>query len=279
MSTATAAAPITRTGLTATEAAHWREHGWVAVPDFFSPAEIAVLRGELEALKQAGKLRNVATIGDGKTHSTSSFNLQICPVGPHSRPIRALAYAAKVRAAITTLLGETAIQHLDQIFLKPGRHGVGTNWHTDNAYFRSSVVAAGTGMWIALHDATRANGTMQIIPGSHRAELAHRRDGGSDHHITCADAIDSASARHIEMPAGGVLFFNYGVAHATGPNTTDHERAGLALHFVQESHLSKDDGWSTRQDAWKRRIATGGDGGKAVHGEDLRGVWEDTVGG
>jgi ectoine hydroxylase-related dioxygenase (phytanoyl-CoA dioxygenase family) len=277
MSTATAIAHATRTGLTAAESAHWREHGWVAVPDFFAAAEVAILRAELAALQTAGKLRNVATVGDGKTHSTTAFNLQICPVGPHSRPIRALAYAAKVRAAIISLLGDSACQHLDQIFLKPGRHGAGTNWHTDNAYFQSTVVEAGTGMWIALHDANRANGTMQIVPGSHRQDLAHRRDGGSDHHITCADVIDPAKAVHIELPAGGVLFFNYGVAHATGPNTTDHERAGLALHFLQEQHFKLSDGWTTPATVWQRRIGSQSDGGKHIHGEDLRGVWESLV--
>ena len=278
MSTATAPAPTIRTGLTAAEAAHWREHGWVAIPDFFNATEVAILRQELAALQAAGKLRNVATVGDGKTHSTNSFNLQICPVGPHSRPIRALAYAAKVRAAITGLLGDSACQHLDQIFLKPGRHGAGTNWHTDNAYFKSSVVEAGTGMWIAVHDANRANGTMQILPGSHRQQFSHRRDGGSDHHITCADAVDPAAARHIELPAGGVLFFNYGIAHATGPNTTDHERAGLALHFLQEEHLSRSDGWTTPATVWQRRIGSRSDGGNSIHGEDLRGAWEALVG-
>ena len=269
--------PATRTGLTEGEIAHWRTHGWVAVPDFFQPAEVAVLRNELQVLKDDGKLRNVATTGEGATTATTALNLQICPVGPHSRPIRALAYAAKVRAAIIGLLGDSAFQHLDQIFLKPGRHGVGTNWHTDNAYFCSSVVDAGTGMWISLHDANRANGTIQIIPGSHRLDLAHRRDAGSDHHVTCADVIDPATARHIELPAGGVLFFNYGVAHATGANTTDLERAGLALHFLQEQHLSPGDSWTTPADVGQRRIGSLGDGGRLRHGEDLRGVWEELI--
>lgn len=277
MSTSNASPSTVRSGLSTVEAAHWREHGWVAVPDFFTAAEIAVLRGELASLQAEGKLRNVATIGDGKTTSTTSFNLQICPVGPCSRPIRSLAYAAKVRAAIIALLGDSACHHLDQIFLKPGRHGVGTNWHTDNAYFQSNDVEAGTGMWIALHDANRSNGCMQIVPGSHRRDLTHRRDGGSDHHITCVDMIDTSEARHIELPAGGVLFFNYGVAHATGPNTTDRERAGLALHFLQEDKLKKSTAWNVPTNIEERRIGPHGDGGLRWHGEDLRGVWEQLL--
>ena len=272
-------APAPRTGLTEAEAAHWHTHGYVAVPDFLTPAEIGVLRAEIIALQTVGKLRNVATDSDGRTTSSQAANLQLCPIGPHSRPIRALAYARKVSAAINALLGDSAVQHLDQVFYKPARHGAGTGWHTDNAYFRSPVVEAGTGMWIAIHDATRANGTMMIIPGSHRRDWQHRRDLGSDHHITCADAVDPAQALAIELPAGGVLFFNYGVVHATGPNTTDHDRAGLALHFIQDAAISdhSQEHFIPAATRISRRVVSGGDGGAAMHGEDLRGVWEGPI--
>lgn len=173
----------TRTGLTATESAHWHQHGWVAVPDFLDGAEVAILQAEIRALQAANKLRNVATSNDGKSVSTTAANLQLCPIGPHSRPIRALAYAGKVTRAIDSLIGPSAVQHLDQVFLKPARHGAGTNWHTDNAYFNSTIVEAGTGMWIAVQAANHANGTMRILPGSHRQDWAHRRDLGSDHHV------------------------------------------------------------------------------------------------
>lgn len=269
---------IPRTGLTPTETAHWHQHGWVAVPDFFSSAETAILQGEIRALQTAGKMRNVATNGDGTTTSATVANLQLCPIGPHSRPIRALAYAGTVTRAVESLLGPTAVQHLDQVFLKPAGHGAGTNWHTDNAYFRSDAVEAGTGMWIAVHAATRANGTMRIIPGSHRRDWAHRRDLGSDHHITCADAVDPADELPVELPAGGVLFFNYGIAHATGGNATDADRAGLALHFVCEASLPEGGHpFVNAANAASRRIVMGGDGGAAVYGEDLRGVWESLL--
>jgi phytanoyl-CoA hydroxylase len=274
--TTAATAPTTRNGLTTSEVAHWRIHGWVAVPDFLCPDEVAILRQELAALQTAGLLRNVHTTGDGETRSSTAFNLQICPVGPHSRPIRALAYAGKVRTAAIDLLGDSAVQQLDQIFLKPAQHGVGTGWHTDNAYFRSAAVEAGTGMWIALHDAHRANGTMRILPGSHRRDLPHVRDGASDHHITCAASVDETESLTIELPAGGALFFNYGIAHATGANSTMAERAGLALHFVQEAQFNGG-GAKSSAEAWKRRVGADGDGGCAAHGEDLRGVWESLV--
>lgn len=270
--------PSVRTGLSAAESAHWHQHGWVAVPDFFDADEIAILRDEVTRLQSIGRLRNVATEGDGVTTSTRVMNLQLCPIGPHSRPIRALGYAGKVASAICSLLGPTACQAQDQVFLKPARHGAGTNWHTDNAYFKSDIVAAGTGMWIAIHDASRANGTMKIIPGSNRREFAHERDPGSDHHITCAKVIDDREAFHVEMPAGGVLFFNFGIAHATGGNRTDSDRAGLALHYVREhAMVDSPHHFLNGKHHASRRVVTGGDGGAAIFGEDLRGVWEALI--
>jgi hypothetical protein len=111
----------------------FREEGYVIAPDFWTAREVAAMQAELERLKQAGKLRNVATDGDGKTHSTHKVNLQLCPMYPHSAFFRAMPFAPKVAQAVSQLIGDPVLLHLDQVFLKPGKHGVGTNWHQDNA--------------------------------------------------------------------------------------------------------------------------------------------------
>ena len=79
----------------------------------------------------------------------------------------------------------------------------------------------GTAMWIAVHDATTANGTLQVIPDVFRTAFEHSRDPYSDHHIRCYPPEERAV--HLELPAGGVAFFCYGTPHATGPNTTDRD--------------------------------------------------------
>ncbi len=211
----------------------FQREGCLPVQGFFNASEISALRGELERFKAEGLLRNVSTEGDGATHSTQRMNLQICPISPkHSPLMRALPFAPKVVEAISDLIGSPAIFILDQIFLKPGGNGAGTSWHTDNSYFKVQDPALGTGMWIALHDATVANGTLHVIPRSHTYELPHERDPMSDHHIRCYP--DESLAVPVELAAGGVLFFNFGILHSTRANTTPNERAGLALHFVNE---------------------------------------------
>ena len=208
----------------------FRTQGYVAVPDFWSPEEVAAMRAELERFKAEGLLRNVATEGDGQTESQQKANLQLCPMSPHSRLFKAMPFAPQVGAAIEQLLGETALLQLDQVFLKPGQHGAGTSWHQDNHYFGIRETTQGTAIWTAVHDAHRANGTMRLIPQAFHEALEHTRDGESDHHFRCFP--DESKAVTIELPAGGALFFNYGTPHATGANTTPDERAGIALHFL-----------------------------------------------
>jgi phytanoyl-CoA hydroxylase len=218
----------------------------------------------------------VATDGDGKTHSVTKANLQLCPMSPHSALFRALPFAPKVIAAVRQLIGDPVVLHLDQVFLKPARHGAGTNWHQDNAYFKISDPLKGTAMWTAVHDATLANGTLRVIPGSFRERLEHRRDPESDHHIRCDP--DESRAVPVELPAGGVVFFAYGVAHATGANHTDRDRAGAAYHFINGDAIPPDY-FAGSGGALKHPILSGPDAGdgSGEYGVPLAGTWEREI--
>ena len=217
--------------LTSRQTRHFRDHGYVAVPRFFNARELAALRAEIERFKRAGLLRNVATDGDGETPSESKANLQLIPLNDKSALIRALPFEPRVVEAVGQLIGDPFLLHLDQMFLKPARHGMGTGWHQDNAYFKIGDPMMGTAMWVAVHDANLSNGALQVIHDSFGEEYEHGRDPNSDHHIHCFPPGERAVA--LEMEAGGVAFFCYGTAHSTGPNTTDRERAGIAFHFLR----------------------------------------------
>ncbi len=222
--------------LTTAQIQHFRDYGYTTAPILFDASEIRAMRAELERFKQEGLGRNVATAGDGVTHSETEVNYQIIPLNTKSDLFRALPFCPKVIACIGQLIGTPFVRQLDQIFLKPGRTGAGTDWHQDNAYFQATDPTAGTALWIALHDATLENGTLHVLPNSHRQQFAHERDLSSDHHIHMQ--VDEKQAVPIPLPAGGAVFFNYGTAHATKRNNTDHERAGLAFHFLRTDFVA-----------------------------------------
>lgn len=262
--------------LSSAQIQQFRTDGYTVVPDIFTPREVDGMRAELDRLLIDGLLRNVRTEGDGKTHSTERMNLQICPIWPKSTFFRALPFKPGIADTVGKLIGDPFVFYLDQIFLKPGKVGVGTHWHQDNAYFKIPDPSKGTGMWIAIHDATVANGTMHIIPRSHLVQYPHERDPESDHHIFCRPPEDEAIP--IEVKAGGALFFNYGIAHCTRDNTTDRDRAGLALHFVNADVLPAE--VLAREPAKRGYAYLSGpkaSGGREEYGTTIAGTWEAEI--
>ena len=256
------------------EIQRFREQGFVCVPRFFDSREVAALRAEVERWREEGALRNVATAGDGRTHSRTSQNLQLVPLHDKSDLYRALAFHPRVVAAVSALLGDPVMKILDQLFHKPARHGSGTSWHTDNGYFRLEDPLRGTALWIALDDATRENGTLKVIPGRFREDWSHERDPQSDHHIRTYP--DEAEAVHCELDAGGVVFFCFGTPHATGPNPTASPRTGIGLHFVNRDHAPAA---MTSARRLQHVLLTGPDasGGVAEYGVRLAGRFADEV--
>ena len=247
------------------------QDGYTSIPSFFNQKETLALQKEVERFKAMRLIKNVATDGDGETPSTNKANLQLIPLHDKSNLVRALPFEKKVVDAVTQLIGSPAVLHLDQMFLKPGKHGIGTSWHQDNAYFKITNPLGGTAMWVAIHDATIANGTLRVIPGSHREAYEHFRDPNSNHHIRCDVPEDSAVP--IELNAGGVAFFCYGTAHCTTANNTEQERAGMAFHFLRRDLLT------TSQMGEGRPIISGAGNnfGEQEYGTSQQGRWRAEV--
>jgi phytanoyl-CoA hydroxylase len=256
--------------LTPAQIEQFRADGYTTAPTFFSPSEVRAMQAEVQRFLRDGLLRNVRTEGDGKTHSGAAKNLQLCPMYQQSRIFRALPFEPKVTQAVASLIGEPFILHLDQIFLKPGGDGVGTSWHQDNAYFKIRDPMRGTAMWIAVHDATVANGTLHVVPGSFREAYEHSRDPFSDHHIRCFPPEEREVP--VELPAGGVVFFCYGTAHCTKANRTDRERAGAAFHFLHADY-AQDDLIQEGRDYRPYLTGPKASGGWREYGEKVAGTW------
>ncbi len=257
--------------LTVEQVKHFRDYGYVAEETFFDKRELTAMLSELERFKREGLGRNVVTAGDGKTPSSNKVNYQVIPLNDKSDLFRALPFYDKVIRCLEQLIGQPLVRHLDQIFLKPAKSGEGTAWHQDNAYFKIADPNKATAMWIALHDANLANGTLHLVPNSHLEMFEHERDLNSDHHIHMK--VDESRALPIILPAGGAVFFNYGIAHATKQNTTDHERAGLAYHFFNYDYKEG----VKISDKAVHLTGTQATGGQREYGVKVADTWQQEV--
>ena len=217
-------------GLNLSQIHHFRSAGYLVIDEFFDHEEVSAMQSEVERWLQKGLPRDVSTTPKERQ------NLQLIPLYPHSPLFRALPFSPKVVATVEALLGKPVIKILDQMFYKPAHSGMGTHWHTDNAYFQLADPLSGTAMWIAIHDADRRNGGLKVVPNAFTEQFAHRRDPDSDHHIHTD--IDESRAVHCDLKAGGVVFFCFGTPHATDDNQSDAGRAGIGLHFVNGEKLA-----------------------------------------
>ena len=206
------------------EVERFRAEGYAVVPNFFAAHEVVAMRAALDELQSAGRLVNVADEEDGGEQWIN------CPLGYHHAFFRALPFDAGVRAAAAALVGDPAYKHEDQIIVAPARVGLGTNWHQDNHYWRIRDVLRGTAMWIPLTDASRANGTIHIVPRAFESMLEHTEDAERTDQYRCHPPEERAVA--IELEAGGALFFCLGTPHRTGANPSAGPRVALAYHFL-----------------------------------------------
>lgn len=119
------------------------------------------------------------------------------------------------------------------LFVKgPGMPGQA--WHQDERFIptrdRSLV-----GVWIALDDATVANGCLQVLPGSHRRGYLHpfRAHGRPDEFDPTDEAygFDANGTVTVEVPRGGVVFFHGYLLHRSERNRSDGYRRALVNHY------------------------------------------------
>ena len=125
--------------------------------------------------------------------------------------------------------------HHNCVMTKFPGYGSETGWHQDIRYWsfdRPELITA----WLALGHEDRENGSLIVIPGSHRnsydrgqfdAALFFRTDVKKNKQLT-------NTARVVELNAGDVLFFHCRLLHSAGRNQTD--RVKLAVVFTYYAH-------------------------------------------
>jgi 2-aminoethylphosphonate dioxygenase len=117
----------------------------------------------------------------------------------------------------------------------------------------------------AIDAATRANGCLEVVPGSHKMDDIELVDGGR-----IGDTWTRAQA-WVEVPLapGDVLIFGSHLAHRSGPNKTGEPRAMLYATFAGRA-----DGENLRQKYYAhRRIEFPPDHGKSDSSLESKEIW------
>jgi ectoine hydroxylase-related dioxygenase (phytanoyl-CoA dioxygenase family) len=153
--------------------------------------------------------------------------------------------AITVKAA--QLLGVPRVRFWhDQVFYKPPRHPGVVTWHQDYSYWTRAYPAGHVTCWIALDDATRENGCVHYVPGSHRWGLLPRisltKDMDAVKGHLAPEQAEAFRPEPMEVRAGECLFHHSHTVHGSHGNRSDGPRRGVVLNFMKPDTRCGDGG-------------------------------------
>jgi ectoine hydroxylase-related dioxygenase (phytanoyl-CoA dioxygenase family) len=220
-------------------------HGYLSGVRILSDEQVELLRGQLQDL--------VAATGPAKElfyeyNSNESVDpsrvlfhaLGAWRIAPGFHDI--LWHPAFTVPASQLLAGAVRFWH-DQLFCKPARHGGVVAWHQDYSYWTRTQPMAHLTCWIGLDDATRDNGCLQYIPGSHRWQLLPVTGLAGDMNAIQTVLSDEQKAQFkpvaIELKNGECSFHHPLMVHGSYENSTDGPRRATVINAFRDGVLSE----------------------------------------
>ena len=213
--------------LTAEQARAYSEMGGFVLENAFPPEEVAAVMAAIDPLEAEAE---AALVAAGKQTYGIARAGEIV-FSPHlvarSEALRAFSTHPVFQKLTGELIGSNVHLYWDQlVYKKPGTADE-FPWHQDNGYTFVEPQQYIT-CWVALTDATVANGCPWIVPGAHRqGTLKHR---WTDLGFECLREPEGAVP--LEVSAGSIAVFSSLTPHRTGPNLTDGTRKAYILQYA-----------------------------------------------
>jgi len=224
--------------LTQEQIEFFHQNGYIVIGKTLEDDHIEILRREydheFDTARQNNRFRNLAISNtdnlDEKNNAPTQM-LQITQMCERNMHYRELVYHEPILDIAESLVGPNIQLYHDQALFKPAHNGDSVFWHQDNGYWQCTPANL-VSCWLTLDDVTVENGTMHVIPGSHLRPLSHEKSSQTDALFDIEDQVDAASAKIIDLPAGGIMFHHCQTLHHTPPNHTDRQRRAFAIHFM-----------------------------------------------
>jgi ectoine hydroxylase-related dioxygenase (phytanoyl-CoA dioxygenase family) len=202
----------------------YHRDGFLVVKDFFSSAEIDLL---YQTATDESVVDHAFDLNDQegkKTKLTLWFTAGDDPFGLMSRCKRMID-------SVQSLLGEGEVCHFhSKVMQKEPRVGGAWEWHQDYGYWYKNgflFPEAMISVMVALTDANKANGCLQVLRGTHKMQrfehhFAGEQQGADETFVT--EAAKISELIYCELKAGDVLFFHPNVLHRSEANLSAYAR-------------------------------------------------------
>lgn len=201
----------------------FRKNGYVPRVRVISSVRAAAIRRRIEDFErsQGGPLRGAL----GK----KSHLLFTC--------LSELIREERILDAIEDLYGQNLLCWYTDLFIKEPNDPAFVSWHQDSTYWglsKPDVVTA----WVALSESNRANGALEVVPGTHlKNQLPHRETFSKENMLSrgqeIAVDVDPASSVMLELEPGEMSLHHVRLVHGSAPNRSKTQRRiGFAIRYI-----------------------------------------------
>lgn len=206
----------------ADRAAFWAD-GYVFKRSMLSPEEVALANRVIETDPAIRGSRLKLADAQGGSTELALWN------HPGEDVFGMIARSERVAGGAERLLGGEAYHYHSKLTMKRPGGGRRWEWHQDYGYWYQNgcLYPDMLSVAVALEPATRENGCMQVLRGSHAlGRIEHGRVAGQ----TGADPerVEEALRRlelvHCEMSPGDALFFHANTLHCSAANLSERSR-------------------------------------------------------
>lgn len=225
-----------RTDLTSEEIDHYREAGFVHLPQFLASTEVEHWRSTIDAAvaQRRGKPLDGKPAGHREGAYPNVF-LQMMLLSHTSEAVRDLMHDERLGRIAADLAGIDAIRiwH-DQALIKEPLANP-TSFHRDVPFWSFDSFEA-ISIWVALDDATLTNGCLYIMPGSQT--LTDFRAGPIGENVgeivATYPALEGIAPVAVPARAGDAIFIDGMVVHGASANMTLGYRRAMTCAYMPD---------------------------------------------
>lgn len=235
--------------LNAEQIDHFEREGYVVVPQVLTPEEIdryknrarEIAHGDVPEAASNRLVKDIHFV-KGKNPLPEDPELALWKILNPDRfdPVMAECLRfPRVLDAVSSLIGEDLLAFLLMFIYKPpGIEQSVHPFHQDAAYFMFQPQDQCLGVWIPLDPVSEENGSLSVVPRSHKLEVKkHLVKEGINFGALAADDIEGNADYHdqaitMNLPPGDCLLFSTHLLHRSGGNRTDRHRRVITLHMA-----------------------------------------------
>ncbi|MGI8583694.1 MAG: phytanoyl-CoA dioxygenase family protein [Chitinophagaceae bacterium] len=226
--------------LTSGQIQSYKKDGYLVLKKFCSKQEIDKLYGV--AIEDDAMRKNALDLNDqsGKKTKLSLW------FTPGNDVFGYLTRSKKMINAVAPLLESNApVCHFhSKLMQKEPRVGGAWEWHQDYGYwyknqfmFPDQLIS----IMVALTNATKENGCLQVIKGSHKSGRVNHGFAGEQvgaDMVMVNNALKAMELIYCELEAGDALVFHSNILHRSEANLSDYSRWSVISCYCSQSNLA-----------------------------------------